>query len=118
MADSKSQMRLAVLGAGKMGGILIEAFVKQGLVSPKNIFATVQHAGRERKNASQLGVSLGNDNREAVKKADVVLLCVKPQSVGHVIDRKKTAHLNCRVRADRLHRASSQCERAGHSCHA
>src|SRR5215472_11003662 len=86
MADSKSQMRLAVLGAGKIGGILIEAFVKQGLVSPKNIFATVQHAGRERKNASQLGVSLGNDNREAVKKADVVLLCVKPQSVGHVID--------------------------------
>jgi len=79
-------MRLAVLGAGKIGGILIEAFVKQGLVSPKNIFATVQHAGRERKNASQLGVSLGNDNREAVKKADVVLLCVKPQSVGHVID--------------------------------
>src|SRR5215469_7587980 len=86
MTDSKSQMRLAVLGAGKIGGILIEAFVKQGLVSPKNIFATVQHAGRERKNASQLGVSLGNDNREAVKKADVVLLCVKPQSVGHVID--------------------------------
>ena len=89
MADSKSQMRLAVLGAGKMGGILIEAFVKQGLVSPKNIFATVLHAGRERKNASQLGVLLGNDNREAVKKADVVLLCVKPQSVGHVIDEIK-----------------------------
>jgi pyrroline-5-carboxylate reductase len=89
MAESKFQMRLAVLGAGKMGGILIEAFVKQGLVSPKNIFATVQHAGRDRKNASQLGVSLGNDNREAVKKADVVLLCVKPQSVGHVIDEIK-----------------------------
>jgi pyrroline-5-carboxylate reductase len=89
MAESKSQMRLAVLGAGKMGGILIEAFVKQGLVSPKNIFATVQHTGRERKNASQLGVSLGNDNREAVKKSNVVLLCVKPQTVGHVIDEIK-----------------------------
>jgi pyrroline-5-carboxylate reductase len=82
-------MRLAVLGAGKMGGILIEAFVKQGLVSPKNVFATVQHAGRERKNASQLGVSLGNDNREAVKKSNVVLLCVKPQAIGHVIDEVK-----------------------------
>lgn len=89
MAESKSQMRLAVLGAGKMGGILIEAFVRQRLVSPKSIFATVQHAGRERKNASQLGVSLGNDNREAVKKSSVVLLCVKPQTVGHVIDEIK-----------------------------
>ena len=28
-----------------MGGILIEAFVKQGLVSPQNIHATVAHAG-------------------------------------------------------------------------
>jgi len=89
MAESKSRMRLAVLGAGKIGGILIGAFVKQGLVSPKNIFATVQHAGRERKSASALGVSLGNDNREAVRKADVILLCVKPQSVAQVIDEIK-----------------------------
>ena len=35
MALSKSGMRLAVLGAGKMGGILIEAFVKQRLVPPR-----------------------------------------------------------------------------------
>jgi pyrroline-5-carboxylate reductase len=89
MAESKSQMRLAVLGAGKMGGILIEAFVKRGLVSPKNIFATVQHAGRERKSASQLGVTPTSNNREAVKKANVILLCVKPQTVGHVVDEIK-----------------------------
>jgi len=86
MAESKSRMRLAVLGAGKIGGILIDAFVKQGLVSPKNIFATVQHAGRERKGTSALGVPPGNDNREAVRKADVILLCVKPQTVAQVID--------------------------------
>ena len=79
-------MRLAVLGAGKMGGILIEAFVKQRLVSPQNIFATVQHAGPERKNGSKLPVSLTNNNRAAVKKADVVFLCVKPQTVGQVVD--------------------------------
>jgi len=89
MAESKTQMRLAVLGAGKMGGILIEAFVKRGLVAPKNIFATVQHAGRERKSASQLGVSPTSNNREAVKKANVILLCVKPQTVGHVVDEIK-----------------------------
>jgi len=89
MAESKTQMRLAVLGAGKMGGILIEAFVKRGLVAPKNIFATVQHAGRERKSASQLGVTPTSNNREAVKKANVILLCVKPQTVGHVVDEIK-----------------------------
>jgi pyrroline-5-carboxylate reductase len=79
-------MRLAVLGAGKMGGILIEAFVKQKLVEPANIFATVQHASAERRSGTKLSVTLGNNNRAAVKKADVVLLCVKPQTVGQVVD--------------------------------
>jgi len=79
-------MRLAVLGAGKMGGILIEAFVKQKLVAPANIFATVQHASAERKGGAKLPVTLSNNNRAAVKKADVILLCVKPQTVGQVVD--------------------------------
>ena len=79
-------MRLAVLGAGKMGGILIEAFVKQGLVSPQHISATVQHSGAQRKSAMKLPVSLGSDNRAAAKKADVIFLCVKPQTVAHLVD--------------------------------
>jgi pyrroline-5-carboxylate reductase len=86
MAQTGSQLRLAVLGAGKMGGILIEAFVKQKLVAPANIFATVQHVSAERKSGTKLSVTLGNDNRSAVKKADVILLCVKPQTVGQVVD--------------------------------
>src|SRR3984957_12769263 len=86
MAHSPTQMRLAVLGAGKMGGILIEAFVKQGLVSPQNILATVGHAGNERKNLSKSTILPGTDNRVAVRGADVILLCVKPQTVGQVVD--------------------------------
>ncbi|HKV04907.1 MAG TPA: pyrroline-5-carboxylate reductase [Candidatus Acidoferrales bacterium] len=86
MAHSETQMRLAVLGAGKMGGILIEALVKQGLVSPQNVFATVQHSGHDRKNGTKLPVALGGDNRAAARKADVIFLCVKPQTVGHVVD--------------------------------
>jgi pyrroline-5-carboxylate reductase len=84
-----SNVRLAVLGAGKMGGILIEAFVRQNLVSPQNIRATVRHPGIERKNGAKLAVSLGTDNCGAVHGADVILLCVKPQTVGHVIDEIK-----------------------------
>lgn len=82
-------MRLAVLGAGKMGGILIDAFVKQGLVSPRNLRATVQHAGQERKSAAKLPVPLDTDNRAAARHADVILLCVKPQTVGRVLDEIK-----------------------------
>jgi len=85
-----NQTRLAVLGAGKMGGILIEAFIRQNLVSPQNIRATVQHPGIERKSGAKLAVSLSTDNCGAVHGADVVLLCVKPQTVGHVLDEIKS----------------------------
>jgi pyrroline-5-carboxylate reductase len=79
-------MRLAVLGAGKMGGILIEAFVKEGLVSPADIHATVGHAGGERKNLAKVSVATGTDNREAARAADVIILGVKPQTLGQVVD--------------------------------
>ncbi|HTZ99987.1 MAG TPA: pyrroline-5-carboxylate reductase [Candidatus Aquilonibacter sp.] len=84
MAKS-SQLRLAVLGAGKMGGILIEALVKKQLVAPKNLHATVAHPETQRKNFAS-SIALGTDNRTAAKKADVILLCVKPQTVGRVVD--------------------------------
>jgi len=77
-------MRLAVLGAGKMGGILVEGFVRQGLASPKDIRATVQHAGPQRQRLA--GCSVGTNNRAAARDADVIILCVKPQAVGPVLD--------------------------------
>src|SRR5277367_984488 len=86
MAHTGNQMRLAVLGAGKMGGIFILAFVKQWHVSPQSVFATVQHAAPERKNVSKLPVSRTEHNRAAVKKADVVFLRVNPQTVAQVVD--------------------------------
>jgi len=79
-------LKLAVLGTGKMGGILAEAFVKQGLVSEKDIFATVNHPAAGRKNAPKLSISIGTNNRAAAREANVILVCVKPQTVGQVID--------------------------------
>jgi len=72
-----------------MGGILIEALVRHGIVSPQDISATVQHAGPERRNGAKLPVSLSTDNRAAVRKSDVILLCVKPQTVGQLADEIK-----------------------------
>jgi pyrroline-5-carboxylate reductase len=86
MAHEAMHKRLAVLGAGKMGGILIEAFLKQGLVPAKNIAATVQHRDQERRKLSATAVSLGTDNRAAASAADIILLCVKPQTIGGVLD--------------------------------
>jgi len=85
MAQKLSDKKLAVLGAGKLGGILLRAYLKQGLFSPKRVTATVKHGEKAAALAKELGVSVTSDNRQAVKDADIILLGVKPQVVGDVL---------------------------------
>jgi pyrroline-5-carboxylate reductase len=86
MSNPLSHKRLAVIGAGKMGGTLLRAFLDQKLVSPSHVTATVRHADHAAALSKQLGVRVGTDNRAAVRGADVVLLAVKPPAVTEVLD--------------------------------
>jgi pyrroline-5-carboxylate reductase len=85
-ATQVKKMKLAVIGAGRMGGILIDGFLKHDLLPMRNILATVQHALAERKNPLHPSILLGTDNRAAARTADLVLLCVKPQVVEQVLE--------------------------------
>jgi pyrroline-5-carboxylate reductase len=85
MATKPSGKKLAVLGAGKLGGILLRAYLKQGLFSPKRVTATVKHGEKAAALAKELGVSVTTENRKAVQGADIVVLGVKPQVVGDVL---------------------------------
>ena len=87
MSKKLSDKKLAVLGTGKLGGILLRAYLKQGLFSPKRVTATVKHREKAAALAKELGVNVSIDNREAVRDADIVLLGVKPQVVGEVLRR-------------------------------
>ena len=79
--------QIALLGCGKMGGILLQAFLHRELVSSGEVVATVQHEEKSRSLSSDLAkVPLGTDNRVAVAGARVVLLCVKPQALPQVLD--------------------------------
>jgi len=85
MSLKLSNKKLAVLGAGKLGGILLRAYLKQGLFVPNCVTASVRHAERAAALAKELGVAVTTDNREAVKSADIILLTVKPQTVVDVL---------------------------------
>ena len=65
-------VRVAVLGAGKMGGILLQAFLKQNLFAPDQIHATVGHAERALALSTQWGVDVTTNNLEAVRQADLI----------------------------------------------
>jgi pyrroline-5-carboxylate reductase len=85
MTTKLADKKLAVLGTGKLGGILLRAYLKQGLFSPKHVSATVRHEEKAASLAKELGVSVSTKNLQAVKDADIVLLAVKPQVVGDVL---------------------------------
>jgi pyrroline-5-carboxylate reductase len=84
-------LRVAILGTGKMGGILLQAFLKNNLVAPDQLFATVHHAERAQALSAQFGIEVTTDNLAAVQQADVILLGVKPIQVPGLIATIKPA---------------------------
>ncbi len=84
-------VRVAVLGAGKMGGILLQAFLKENLFAAEKIHATVSHAERALALSTQWGVDVSTNNLHAVEHADLILVGVKPFQVPDLIAEIKPA---------------------------
>ncbi len=74
-------MRVAVLGAGTIGGAIAKALKKAGY----DVVATRRRIEKA-KELLELGIEVISDNREAVEKADVVFIAVKPSKVGDVLE--------------------------------
>src|SRR5207245_11335770 len=81
-----SSKRVALIGAGKIGGILLKALLEKGLLSSGSTCATVQHDERARSLAQKLKIPVGTDNITAARNADILFLCVKPQVVQDVME--------------------------------
>jgi len=67
-------LRVAILGAGKIGRIIAKALVDRG-------YGEVVATGRSEatlREAEKLGAKATRDNRKAVSEADVVIISVKP----------------------------------------
>lgn len=90
-APAMPQLRVAILGTGKMGGILLQAFLKNNLLGPDQIFATVHHPDRAQALSAQYGIEVTTDNLAAAEQADVILLGVKPAQVPALIQHIRPA---------------------------
>ena len=69
-----------------MGSILMQALQKRDVVRMEDVCATVQHEERATNLSSKYGIKVTTDNRAAVLDADVILLCIKPQTLGEVVN--------------------------------
>ncbi len=81
-----ARLRIAVLGAGKLGETLVRGLIAAELVRAGDVTVTAGHPERSRELARRLGVRAASSNSAAIEHAQVVLLCVKPQQVGRVVD--------------------------------
>jgi len=85
---------IAFVGAGNMGEALIRGLLATRTVSPSQMIATDVRAERREFFARTFGVRAIDDNLQAVKAADIVVLAVKPQQVGEVLAGFKSAMSN------------------------
>ena len=79
-----SHLELTVLGAGNMGRALIGGLLRHGMRPEQIAVGESQEAARTTL-SRELGITATADNGAAVRKADLVVLAVKPQDAGSVL---------------------------------
>ncbi len=79
-------MKIASLGAGRMAGALVRGLVNAGVCAPAEVAVADVVAEARDYLAAKVGGRAHATNAEAVREADVVLLCVKPNDVAAALD--------------------------------
>lgn len=77
--------RIGFIGTGNMGGMFIRKFTETGVVARGDIIASNRSADKLAALAAQTGAIAAGSNRDVVKSADVIFLCVKPLDVTGVM---------------------------------
>jgi pyrroline-5-carboxylate reductase len=88
-------MRVAVIGTGKIGELVLSGLLRAGW-QPSDLLITTRRAERGAELAERYGVR-AVDNLTAVAEADVLAIAVKPQDAGVLLD-----EIGAKVPADKL----------------
>lgn len=75
---------IAFIGSGNMAEALIKGMINSSLVKPENIIASDVCKERLEIIRDQYKVQIASDNIDAVQKADILILSVKPQVIVKV----------------------------------
>ncbi len=80
--------KIAIIGAGNMGGAIAHGLVKSGSIQPSNI-SVADRKKKTLQKMQELGVNTFEDNLEASKNADIIIVAVKPYHIEGVIHELK-----------------------------
>ncbi|MFZ1983237.1 MAG: pyrroline-5-carboxylate reductase [Desulfatitalea sp.] len=82
-------MTIGFIGAGNMGEALISGLLSAGLSKPDQLFCADVRPERLQELQKHLGIQTRTDNIEVIRRADIIIFAVKPQSMEAVL--KETA---------------------------
>ncbi|MEO6455007.1 MAG: pyrroline-5-carboxylate reductase [Ginsengibacter sp.] len=76
--------QIAIIGAGNLGSSIAEGLLKSKFISASEIMVTRRNTSTL-KGLKEKGIGITDNNNEAVKKSDVIILAVKPFQVADVL---------------------------------
>ena len=84
------RMKVAFIGTGSMGSLLIGAFLRSGALHPHNIYVTNRSSHKAELLAKRHpGLHITHSNVEAARGSHIIFLCVKPFDFPDVISEIK-----------------------------
>lgn len=80
---------IAIIGGGNLGSAIAEGLLKSRFNKPSEIIVTKRNTSTLQ-SLKEKGIEVTNNNIDAVKKSDVVILAVKPFQVADILNEIKT----------------------------
>lgn len=84
-----SRERLAFIGGGVMAEAMVAGLLERKLVEPSSVWVSHPRSRRNEELNHHFGVHVTTSNREAAEAAQIVVICVKPQRLSHVLNELK-----------------------------
>ena len=81
--------RIAVIGAGNMGGALLKGMLRMPWARPESFIVSDTDETKLKALSKELRIKATTSNAKAIKGADVILLAVKPQMLDQVLEEIK-----------------------------
>jgi pyrroline-5-carboxylate reductase len=76
--------KICFIGSGAMATAMITGLAQQELINPENVIASDPYPTQLEKLAERYHVHTTQNNLEAVKEKEIIVLSIKPQSLGEV----------------------------------
>ena len=90
-AGRAAGLRVSFVGTGTMAEAILRGLLARGVVLARDVVASAPRPERRAYLSETYGVRALADNAEAARDADVVMLCVKPQTVPKVLPELREA---------------------------